>query len=231
MISPMRSATDPETPVSISSKITVGSCPERATSDLRLSISRDISPPEATFSTGWSGIRRLAVNRKRIVSAPSGRNSAAGAISIRRTADSMPSSASIPAICSSIRGAAAVRTRRQLARDPDSLGTQPLDLLPHLGNRLGTAFDIRQLRFVSGLQCEQFGNGSDSMLLLERIDAVQTGSYLFESPGISIDPVGAGSGLGSQILQIERRRVQAGIKFLGPGMNIRLCGRPTFRRS
>ena len=57
------------------------------------------------------------------------------------------------------------------------------------------------------------------MLLLERIDAVQTGSYLFESPGISIDPVGAGSSLGSQILQIERRRVQAGIKFLGPGID------------
>lgn len=28
-----------------------------------------------------------------------------------------------------------------------------------------------------------------------------------------------GSGLGSQILQIERRRVQAGIKFLGPGID------------
>lgn len=183
MISPMRSATDPETPVSISSKITVGSCPERATSDLRLSISRDISPPEATFSTGWSGIRRLAVNRKRIVSAPSGRNSAAGRDLDPQNGRLHAELGEHPRYLLFDPRSGRRTNRRQLARDPDSLGTQPLDLLPHLGNRLGTAFDIRQLRFVSGLQCEQFGNGSDAMLLLERIDAVQTGSYLFESPG------------------------------------------------
>ncbi len=62
-ISPMRRATPPEMPVSISSKISVGSGMALATSDLVTSVRRDSSPPEATPLMGISRLPGLAAKR------------------------------------------------------------------------------------------------------------------------------------------------------------------------
>ena len=63
IISPMASAIRPDTPVSISSKMTVGSFLHLASIDLIASIIRDSSPPDAMRSTAPIFVVRLAVNR------------------------------------------------------------------------------------------------------------------------------------------------------------------------
>ena len=63
MISPIASAIRPETPVSISSKMMVGSCMRRASIALRASMTRESSPPEAMRSTAWGVMARLAEKR------------------------------------------------------------------------------------------------------------------------------------------------------------------------
>ena len=66
---PIRSATLPLTPVSISSNIRVGIPANLAITDLRLSIMRDNSPPDATFDSS-SGAPPLAAKRKATPSLP-----------------------------------------------------------------------------------------------------------------------------------------------------------------
>ena len=62
--SPTRKAVSPEIPVSISSKINVGSEVCLASRPLTASISLDNSPPEATLPTGAGGCPAFAVNNK-----------------------------------------------------------------------------------------------------------------------------------------------------------------------
>ena len=57
------SATRPLTPVSISSKMMVGSFTAPLIRAFNDSMTRAISPPEATCDTGWSGVEVLAENR------------------------------------------------------------------------------------------------------------------------------------------------------------------------
>ena len=62
IICAMRWAISPETPVSISSKITVGKAFLLAMSDFITNIKRDISPPEATSCTACNSRFLLALN-------------------------------------------------------------------------------------------------------------------------------------------------------------------------
>ena len=136
-------------------------------------------------------------------------------------ADSMPSSDEHPRYLLFDPRSGRRTNRRQLARDPDSLGTQPLDLLPHLGNRLGTAFDIRQLR-CSYRACNASSSETEAtrMLLLERIDAGPNGQSPVRAPaGADRHRSGRAPEAASEamILQIERRRCAgAGIKLPRP---------------
>ena len=70
IITAMRSAIVPDTPVSISSKIIVGRFLWRAISPFRASITRAISPPEAISLTGCIGTFLLAEKRNTGVSMP-----------------------------------------------------------------------------------------------------------------------------------------------------------------
>ena len=99
MISPMASAMRPETPVSISSKMTVGSCMHRASRALRASMTRESSPPEAIRSTGWGVALRLAVKRKTTLSRPVRPSSASGVSATSNTVSGMPSCVSVARIC------------------------------------------------------------------------------------------------------------------------------------
>ena len=64
------SAIVPETPVSISSKIIVGSALLFAISAFRESIKRAISPPDAMAATSCKGLFLFALNNNEIVSLP-----------------------------------------------------------------------------------------------------------------------------------------------------------------
>ena len=90
IISPMASAMRPDTPVSISSNMIVGSLDFSASIAFRANITRDVSPPEATFSTGCGAIRPLAVNMKRTRSPPVASNSPAGSTITSKRASGMP---------------------------------------------------------------------------------------------------------------------------------------------
>ena len=68
----MASATAPPTPVSISSKISVGAEPLAASTTLSASMKRASSPPEATFISGASGVPGLAATRNSTRSMPCG---------------------------------------------------------------------------------------------------------------------------------------------------------------
>ena len=70
MISAMRSAISPETPVSISSNTMVGSLTAPAIIALMESMTRAISPPEATEETLCNAPFLFAENKKFTVSAP-----------------------------------------------------------------------------------------------------------------------------------------------------------------
>ena len=65
------SATRPLTPVSISSKMMVGSSTALPIMAFSESITRAISPPDATCSTGRMGELELALKRNTTLSAPS----------------------------------------------------------------------------------------------------------------------------------------------------------------
>ncbi len=61
---PMVSATSPPMPASISSKMTVGTgaSSRQATSMARLT--RESSPPEATFCRGWGGLSKIGAKEE-----------------------------------------------------------------------------------------------------------------------------------------------------------------------
>ena len=99
MISPMASAMRPETPVSISSKMIVGSCIRSASRAFRASITRESSPPEAMRSTGCGVIRGLAVKRNCTLSRPVRPGSARGVRAMRKTVSGMPSRARVERMC------------------------------------------------------------------------------------------------------------------------------------
>ena len=69
---PMRWAMSPDTPVSISSKMIDGSCMWAAMIDLMVSISREISPPDAVACTGMGCWFLLKAKRNCMVSMPVG---------------------------------------------------------------------------------------------------------------------------------------------------------------
>src|SRR5205807_9310703 len=69
---PIASATSPPTPVSISSKTSVGAEPLAASTTLSASMKRASSPPEATLINGASGVPGLAATRNSILSMPWG---------------------------------------------------------------------------------------------------------------------------------------------------------------
>ena len=72
-LAPMASATAPPTPVSISSKISVGAEPLAARITFSASMNRASSPPEATFTSGDSGVPGLAETTNSTRSMPWGR--------------------------------------------------------------------------------------------------------------------------------------------------------------
>ena len=90
IISPIASAIRPDTPVSISSKMIVGNFDFSARRAFNESITREISPPEAIFSTGCGAMRALAENIKRMRSLPDASNSPASATSTTKRASGIP---------------------------------------------------------------------------------------------------------------------------------------------
>ena len=112
MISPMASAMRPDTPVSISSKMIVGSCIRSASSALSASMTRDSSPPEAIRSTLCGARPRLAEKRKRTLSPPVRVSSPRSSIAASKTVSGIPSRASVPRMCPAKAGAAFSRALR-----------------------------------------------------------------------------------------------------------------------
>ena len=106
MMRPMASAMRPETPVSISSKMIVGSCMRSASSALIASITRDSSPPEAMRSTGWGAAVRLAVKRNSTRSRPVRVGAPVSVIPMRNSVSGMPNWASVARMRFSNAGAA-----------------------------------------------------------------------------------------------------------------------------
>ena len=95
------SATPPLTPVSISSKIIVGSFTAPLIIAFRESITRAISPPEATCDTGLKGEFVLALNRNETLSFPFGLNSF-GLMSTLKLILGIPSGTNLAFISNSI---------------------------------------------------------------------------------------------------------------------------------
>ena len=111
MMSPIASAMRPETPVSISSKMMVGSCIRLASRALMASMTRESSPPEAIFSMGRGAALRLAVKRNSTASAPV----RPGSVGVRHASNcvsGIPSRASVAQTDSAKAGAALARPLR-----------------------------------------------------------------------------------------------------------------------
>ena len=91
MSCPMRPAMVPLTPVSISSKTTVGRLRRPATRVLRASMRRAISPPEAVSARSRGGMPGLAEKRKATVSVPPASGAVRGRKSKQICVSGMPS--------------------------------------------------------------------------------------------------------------------------------------------
>ena len=88
----MAFAISPDTPVSISSKIKVGSWDFSATMDLITSMMRDSSPPEATLFNGAKSMPLLAENNRAASSTPLAVGAARGLSTMENCTCSIPKS-------------------------------------------------------------------------------------------------------------------------------------------
>ena len=91
IICPTLDAVSPEMPVSISSKIIVGRYMESVMMDLRQSMMRDISPPDAILDMSAGAMPALAEKRKVTKSEPVSRSSSVSCSSTRNLLSDMPS--------------------------------------------------------------------------------------------------------------------------------------------
>ena len=99
----------------------VGNFDRTASNAFRASITREISPPEATFSTGCGAMRPLAVNMKRMRSPPDGVNSPASVTSTSKCASGIPKAASVRTTLFDTSPDASARSACSFAASPAAL--------------------------------------------------------------------------------------------------------------